>query len=136
MPGRGAESLAWLVTKRVRTAQAAGYPIALYLDSKENKYVEEFSTSNFIAIDKGDTSSSPASSSPASSSPAAASFTSAFAVPPPPPPPPRHPSCRRVFFRADFHAACTPCRDRQLRHAALGLDPAVDHQPGAAADRR
>merc|ERR1711871_285990 len=28
----------------------AGYPIALYLDAKENKYVEEFSTSNFIGI--------------------------------------------------------------------------------------
>jgi branched-chain amino acid aminotransferase len=33
-------------------ASAAGYPIALYLDATEHKYVEEFSTSNFIAIDK------------------------------------------------------------------------------------
>ena len=33
-------------------AAAAGYPIALYLDATEHKYVEEFSTSNFIAIDK------------------------------------------------------------------------------------
>lgn len=29
-----------------------GYPIALYLDSKTNNYIEEFSTSNFLAIDK------------------------------------------------------------------------------------
>ena len=29
-----------------------GYPIALYLDSKTNSYIEEFSTSNFLAIDK------------------------------------------------------------------------------------
>ena len=28
-----------------------GFPIALYLDSKTNSYVEEFSTSNFLAID-------------------------------------------------------------------------------------
>jgi len=27
-----------------------GYPIALYLDSKEKRYIDEFSTSNFIAI--------------------------------------------------------------------------------------
>ena len=33
-------------------AAAAGYPISLYLDATEHKYVEEFSTSNFIAIDK------------------------------------------------------------------------------------
>lgn len=32
-------------------AKKKGYPIALYLDSKTNKYIEEFSTSNFIAID-------------------------------------------------------------------------------------
>lgn len=30
----------------------AGYPIALYLDAKTNEYIEEFSTSNFVAIDK------------------------------------------------------------------------------------
>jgi len=29
-----------------------GYPIALYLDSKTNSFIEEFSTSNFLAIDK------------------------------------------------------------------------------------
>jgi branched-subunit amino acid aminotransferase/4-amino-4-deoxychorismate lyase len=29
-----------------------GYPIGLYLDSKTNTYVEEFSTSNFVAITK------------------------------------------------------------------------------------
>ena len=31
-------------------AKEAGFPIALYLDSTEHKYIEEFSTSNFIAI--------------------------------------------------------------------------------------
>lgn len=29
-----------------------GFPIALYLDAKENRYIEEFSTSNFIGISK------------------------------------------------------------------------------------
>ncbi len=33
-------------------AKKAGYPIGLYLDAKTNSYVEEFSTSNFLAIDK------------------------------------------------------------------------------------
>lgn len=32
-------------------AKKAGYPIGLYLDAKSNSYVEEFSTSNFLAID-------------------------------------------------------------------------------------
>jgi branched-chain amino acid aminotransferase len=32
-------------------AKKKGYPIALYLDSKTNSLVEEFSTSNFLAID-------------------------------------------------------------------------------------
>jgi branched-chain amino acid aminotransferase len=27
-----------------------GYPVVLYLDSKEKRYIDEFSTSNFIAI--------------------------------------------------------------------------------------
>ena len=36
--------------KHFVTAQAAGYPICLYLDAQENAYVEEFSTSNFIGI--------------------------------------------------------------------------------------
>jgi branched-chain amino acid aminotransferase len=31
-------------------AKEQGYPICLYLDAKENAYVEEFSTSNFIGI--------------------------------------------------------------------------------------
>jgi branched-chain amino acid aminotransferase len=31
-------------------AHQQGYPIALYLDPKEKKYIDEFSTSNFIAI--------------------------------------------------------------------------------------
>ncbi len=33
-------------------AKKKGYPIALYLDSKSNQYIEEFSTSNFVAIDQ------------------------------------------------------------------------------------
>lgn len=33
-------------------AKKKGYPVALYLDAKTNSCVEEFSTSNFIAIDK------------------------------------------------------------------------------------
>ena len=28
-----------------------GFPIGLYLDAKTNSYVEEFSTSNFVAVD-------------------------------------------------------------------------------------
>lgn len=32
-------------------AKKKGFPIALYLDAKTNSYVEEFSTSNFLAID-------------------------------------------------------------------------------------
>ncbi len=39
-----------------------GFPVVLYLDSAEKKYIDEFSTSNFIAI-KGDTFVSPASHS-------------------------------------------------------------------------
>ena len=44
-------------------AKEAGYPIALYLDSVEHKYVEEFSTSNFIAIDSDGNYVTPASES-------------------------------------------------------------------------
>jgi branched-chain amino acid aminotransferase len=33
-----------------RVAAAKGYPIVLFLDAKEHRYVEEFGTSNFIAI--------------------------------------------------------------------------------------
>lgn len=33
-------------------ANKMGYPIVLYLDSKEHKYIDEFGTSNFVAIDK------------------------------------------------------------------------------------
>jgi len=33
-------------------AKKQGYPIGLYLDAKSNSFVEEFSTSNFLAIDK------------------------------------------------------------------------------------
>merc|ERR1719517_393312 len=33
-------------------AKQKGFPISLYLDAKERRYVEEFNTSNFIAITK------------------------------------------------------------------------------------
>lgn len=33
-------------------AKHAGYPISLYLDARERKYIEEFNTSNFVAITK------------------------------------------------------------------------------------
>lgn len=33
-------------------AKKAGFPVCLYLDAKEHRYVEEFSTSNFVAITK------------------------------------------------------------------------------------
>lgn len=34
-------------------AKKEGYPVALYLDAKEHKYIDEFATSNFIAINDG-----------------------------------------------------------------------------------
>jgi branched-chain amino acid aminotransferase len=36
-------------------AKAAGYPVELYLDAKEHKWIEEFATSNFLAVTKGGT---------------------------------------------------------------------------------
>ncbi|HOE00385.1 MAG TPA: branched-chain amino acid aminotransferase [Kiritimatiellia bacterium] len=33
-------------------AKAAGYPVELYLDAKEHKWIEEFATSNFLGITK------------------------------------------------------------------------------------
>ena len=33
-------------------AKKEGFPVCLYLDAKTNSFIEEFSTSNFIAIDK------------------------------------------------------------------------------------
>lgn len=36
-------------------AQKAGYPVELYLDAKEHKWIEEFATSNFLAITKDGT---------------------------------------------------------------------------------
>jgi len=33
-------------------AKKQGFPVCLYLDAKEHRYVEEFSTSNFVAITK------------------------------------------------------------------------------------
>ncbi len=37
-------------------AKAEGYPIALYLDAQTGCFVEEFSTSNFLAIKPADES--------------------------------------------------------------------------------
>jgi len=34
------------------TSKRMGYPISLYLDARERRYVEEFNTSNFVAITK------------------------------------------------------------------------------------
>ncbi len=36
-------------------AKKAGYPVELYLDAKEHKWIDEFSTSNFLAITKSGT---------------------------------------------------------------------------------
>jgi len=36
----------------MHVAKQRGYPIGLYLDASENRYVEEFNTSNFVAITK------------------------------------------------------------------------------------
>jgi len=44
-------------------AKAQGYPVCLYLDSKENAYVEEFSTSNFIGVTADGTVITPTSAS-------------------------------------------------------------------------
>jgi len=44
-------------------AKAQGYPVCLYLDAKENEYVEEFSTSNFIGVTADGTVVTPTSSS-------------------------------------------------------------------------
>ena len=44
-------------------AKEAGFPICLYLDAKENAYVEEFSTSNFIGIKQDGTMVTPSSPS-------------------------------------------------------------------------
>lgn len=45
------------------TAHAMGFPVELYLDAREHRYVEEFGTSNFIAIAKDGTYVSARSSS-------------------------------------------------------------------------
>jgi len=46
-----------------RVAQKAGYPVELHLDAREHKWVEEFSTSNFVAVTKDGTYVTPKSSS-------------------------------------------------------------------------
>lgn len=38
------------VFRETAKAKAAGYPITLHLDSSEHKYIDEFSTSNALAI--------------------------------------------------------------------------------------
>lgn len=35
-----------------KLSKEAGFPLALYLDAKERRYIDEFGTSNFIGIDK------------------------------------------------------------------------------------
>lgn len=48
----------------MRFIASKGYPVALYLDALEHKYIEEFSTSNFVAISgDGSTYVTPKSSS-------------------------------------------------------------------------
>ncbi len=44
-------------------AKSEGWPVELYLDAKEHKYVEEFSTSNFMGITKDGTYVTPDSTS-------------------------------------------------------------------------
>ncbi|CAK8987110.1 unnamed protein product [Durusdinium trenchii] len=44
-------------------AKKQGFPICLYLDAKEHRYVEEFSTSNFVAITKSNVYLTPDSQS-------------------------------------------------------------------------
>lgn len=44
-------------------AKSQGFPINLYLDAREHKYIDEFGTSNFIAITQDDTYVTPDSSS-------------------------------------------------------------------------
>ncbi|CAE7532835.1 atnJ [Symbiodinium natans] len=46
-----------------KQAKDAGFPICLYLDAREHKYVEEFSTSNFAAITKSNVYLTPNSKS-------------------------------------------------------------------------
>ena len=46
-----------------KIAQEMGYPINLYLDAKENRFIDEFGTSNFIAITKCGTYITPESNS-------------------------------------------------------------------------
>jgi branched-chain amino acid aminotransferase len=38
--------------KNDKVGKEKGFPISLYLDSKEHKYIDEFGTSNFVAITK------------------------------------------------------------------------------------
>jgi len=44
-------------------AKAQGFPVCLYLDAKENAYVEEFSTSNFLGVTQDGTLVTPTSAS-------------------------------------------------------------------------
>lgn len=46
-----------------KVANDAGFPINLYLDSKEHRYIDEFGTSNFIGITQDGTYVTPASTS-------------------------------------------------------------------------
>lgn len=46
-----------------QVAQQAGYPVVLHLDAKEHKWVDEFSTSNFLAVTRDGTFVTPKSNS-------------------------------------------------------------------------
>ncbi len=46
-----------------RIAQEMGYPINLYLDAKEHRFIDEFGTSNFVAVTKCGTFVTPKSNS-------------------------------------------------------------------------
>jgi branched-chain amino acid aminotransferase len=46
-----------------KVCKEKGFPIALYLDSREHKYIDEFGTSNFFAITKDNKYVTPASKS-------------------------------------------------------------------------
>ena len=46
-----------------KVAKRAGYPVVLHLDAKEHKWIDEFSTSNFLAVTREGTYVTPKSAS-------------------------------------------------------------------------
>lgn len=88
-----------------------GFPICLYLDAKENAYVEEFSTSNFLGVTKD----------------------GALAIRSNPGPP--APSLSLILtlslslsLNTTSHTHATAHTHRHARDAVLALDPALVHQ--------